>query len=94
MQVDLITHDDLLRMTRDLMREIKEIKAMVSARSKEQGTDWVKSTEVQKLLKISKGTLQSMRLNGTIAYSKVGGVLYYAMSDIEALLQSRKTQNN
>lgn len=89
MQVDLITRDDLYRMKRDILKEIKDILAI---QSKEQ-VQWIKSTEVREILKISAGTLQTMRLNGTIPYSKLGGVLYYAKADIEQLLKENKIQN-
>jgi hypothetical protein len=43
----------------------------------EQPTQWLKSSEVRKLLKISSGTLQNLRINGTLNFYKIGGILYY-----------------
>lgn len=45
-----------------------------------------KSYEVRKLLNISAGTLQNLRINGTLAYTKIGGLMYYKYSDIEKVL--------
>jgi hypothetical protein len=48
---------------------------------------WLKSHEVRKLLKISPGTLQHLKANGTIPYSKMGGVHYYDYEKIQQLLR-------
>ena len=47
---------------------------------------WLKSSEVRKLLKISPGTLQTLRANGTLKYSKVGGIIYYDQDHVQELL--------
>ena len=89
MAVEIITKDDLLRFKRDLLAELVEI-------LKEKTVDkpeWIKSPQVRKLLHISAGTLQNLRVNGTLPYTKIGGVIYYAVADIEKVLQSKKTQN-
>lgn len=86
MQVDLVTREDLLRMQRTIIMEIKSLKDA----SANEPTQWIKSPEVMEMLRISKGKLQQMRLNGSLPYSKVGGVIYYAKADIEKLLQSKK----
>ena len=48
--------------------------------------DWLDSNEVKKLLKISERTLQTLRSNGTLAYSKLNGKLYYRRQDLQELL--------
>jgi len=52
---------------------------------------WLKSYEVRKLLNISPGTLQHMRLSGTIPYTKVGNILLYDATDIDKLLNEKKS---
>lgn len=52
---------------------------------------WLKSHEVRKLLSISPGTLQHLKANGTIPYSKVGGIHYF---DYEAIQQILLKSNN
>jgi len=42
------------------------------------------------MLKISPGTLQNLRVNGTIRYTKIGGILYYKQEDIHRLLEGKK----
>lgn len=46
-----------------------------------------------KLLGISPGTLQNLRINGTIPYTKIGGVLYYDHSEIMEVLEKNKVHN-
>ena len=50
----------------------------------------LKSSEVRKLLKISPGTLQNLRINGTLSFTKIGSIIYYSYEDIEAMLDSNK----
>lgn len=38
------------------------------------------------MLEISPGTLQTLRTNGTIRYSKIGGIFYYKYKDILKIL--------
>uniref|UniRef100_UPI0025C5CFA9 helix-turn-helix domain-containing protein n=1 Tax=Flavobacterium sp. UBA6046 TaxID=1946552 RepID=UPI0025C5CFA9 len=51
---------------------------------------WLKSNEVRKLLNISPGTLQNLRINGTLSYTKIGCILYYPYQDIEKLMEHNK----
>lgn len=47
---------------------------------------WLKSNQVRKMLNISPGTLQNLRINGTLRYTKVGSILYYKAEDIDKLM--------
>ena len=49
--------------------------------------------EVMKLLGISPGPLQNMRINGTIPYTKVGGILYYDYHEIMGVLENNRVHN-
>ncbi|MGY0039324.1 helix-turn-helix domain-containing protein [Pedobacter sp. NJ-S-72] len=42
---------------------------------------------MRKLLNISPGTLQNLRINGTLRFTKVGSMLYYKLDDINTLLE-------
>lgn len=86
MAVEIITKDDLMRFKRDLLTELHEL---IKEKTQEQ-PQWIKSPQVRKLLNISPGTLQNLRINGTLPYTKVGGVIYYSMADLEKVMQSRK----
>ena len=44
-------------------------------------------------LKISPGTLQNLRINGTLPYTKIGGLIYYDSAELEELMENNKIQN-
>lgn len=83
MPAQIITTDDL----RDFKVELlEEIRVLISEQKTSVTKKWMKSVEVRKLLNISPGTLQTLRINGTLPYTKIGGTNYYNASDIEVLL--------
>lgn len=86
MNVELITRDDLEKFKNDLLDEIRHLQ-LYPRKKGEESKPWLKSFEVRKLLGISAGTLQNLRINGTLPFSKVGGLLYYKYEDIEKLLK-------
>jgi hypothetical protein len=55
---------------------------------------WLKSHQVRKLLNISPGTLQTLRSNGTIPHTRVGGIIYYDSAEIEKVMVSHKRPIN
>lgn len=86
MEIEIITREDLNEFRNLLLNDLKEI-----LQSKpEQTKQWLKSNEVRKLLNISPGTLQNLRINGTITYTKIGGILYYSSADLDKLLEENK----
>ncbi|EKT3958533.1 helix-turn-helix domain-containing protein [Flavobacterium psychrophilum] len=86
MAIEVITREDLNEFRILLLADLKEILQTKTQLIKQ----WLKSSEVRKLLNISSGTLQNLRINGTLSYTKVGGTMYYAYSDIEKLLNGNK----
>lgn len=86
--MELITKQDLEQFKSELLTEIKRlIQPDGSSHSNKQ---WLKSNEVRKLLKISPGTLQNLRINGTLSFTKVGSIMYYKLEDINGLLEGGK----
>ncbi len=51
---------------------------------------WLKSNEVKALLRISNGTLVTMRTNGTLPYTKIGNIIYYDQEDITTILTAKR----
>ena len=49
--------------------------------------DWIDGQEVMQKLKISPRTLQTLRSNGTIPFTRIGHKLYYLKQDIERILR-------
>jgi hypothetical protein len=83
----LITVGDLEKFRNDLIHEIKSLlKEGTSTPAKK----WLKSTEVKKLLGISTGTLQNLRMNGSLSYSKLGGIIFYDYNEIAKLLKDNE----
>ena len=48
--------------------------------------DWIDNQIVMQLLHISSRTLQTLRSNGTLPYSRINNKIYYRRSDIERIL--------
>ncbi len=82
----LITMEDLNEFRSLLLNDLKRIIQSKPLQQKQ----WLKSNEVRKLLNISPGTLQNLRINGTLTYTKIGGIMYYDQTDIEKLLNGNK----
>jgi len=89
---------DLIPMLLALSQQIKEIKMMVQllrqSRAVVLNDSWLDNQEVLQLLHISLRTLQTLRSNGTLPYSKIRGKFYYKVSDIEQLLQENYYNHN
>jgi hypothetical protein len=83
----LITIDDLQQFKKQLLDEL------LLALKKQSGLvpkKWLKSHELRRLLKISPGTLQTLKSSGVIPYTKIGGVHFYDYEDIQRLLELGK----
>lgn len=83
MPAQIITTDDLHEFKVELLDEIRII---ISEQKSNNTKKWLKSVEVRRLLNISPGTLQTLRINGTLPYIKIGGTNYYNATDIEKIL--------
>jgi hypothetical protein len=53
--------------------------------------DWVDSQIVMQTLHISPRTLQTLRSNGTLPYSRIGSKIYYRKRDILKILSDNYT---
>ena len=87
MAIEIITKSDLDEFRNLLLADLQVI---IQGKTNQQ-TQWLKSNEVRKLLNISHGTLQNLRVNGTLSFSKVGSILYYPFADIEKILEQNTT---
>lgn len=92
MATTIITQEDLQVFKTELLEEIEKL--ILQKPDPVPEGKWLKSHQVQRLLGISPGTLQNLRINGTIPYSKVGGVIFYAQEDINAIMQHYKRNAN
>jgi hypothetical protein len=53
--------------------------------------DWIDNQDVMRTLHISPRTLQTLRSNGTLPFSRIGNKLYYRRQDIEKILSDNYT---
>lgn len=86
MAIEVLTKDDLNQFKSELLAEITQL-VVASPQPKQK---WLKSKEVLDLLTISPGTLQNLRINGTLSFTKIGGTIYYDHEDIIKILETNK----
>ncbi|RAV29217.1 helix-turn-helix domain-containing protein [Sinomicrobium soli] len=90
MPANIITTDDLRVFKEELLEDLRQLlQSHSSGRSKK----WLRSSEVMELLHLSPGTLQNLRVTGTLPYSKIGGIIYYDAEDIERLMEDSRIDN-
>jgi hypothetical protein len=83
MAQEIITLDDLQKFRLQLLEDLKVLLQQPSHSQKQ----WLKSSEVRKMLGISHGTLQKLRIRNLIPYQKIGGLMFYRYDDIIKLLE-------
>ncbi|MEC7769824.1 MAG: helix-turn-helix domain-containing protein [Bacteroidota bacterium] len=91
MGATIITTEDLMEFKMELLEDIKELLENHNVHSNKK---WIKSHEVRELLGISPGTLQNLRINGTLPFTRIGGVLYYDQGEIMEILERNKVHNH
>lgn len=89
MPAQIVTTDDLREFKVELLEDFKK---MLKEHSGQPIKKWLKSYEVRKILSISPGKLQNLRVNGSLPYTRIGGVIYYDYNDIQNMLQNNKKQ--
>ena len=83
MSVEIITKQDLEVFKQELLTALQDLLQVHPTDQKK----WLKTNEVRKILKLSPGTLQNLRINGTLPYTKIGGVYFYPHDEIIKLLR-------
>jgi hypothetical protein len=89
MAAQIATTEDFEEFKKELLEELSQLLDFKLGNVRR----WLKSDEVQRMLKLSPGTLQTLRLNGTIPYTKVGGTIFYDLEDINRILTESKQQH-
>ncbi|MCQ6957337.1 helix-turn-helix domain-containing protein [Mucilaginibacter aquariorum] len=82
MAAEIITKEDLVEFEDRLLDKIKKM----MAQSTDQPRKWLRSAQVRKMLNISPNTLTSLRVNGIIKFTRLGGIMYYNNDDINQML--------
>ena len=81
MAIEIVTKEDLQIFKTELLSELQLMINSKTGPTKK----WLRSPEVRKLLNISLGTLQNLRINGTLKTQKIGGIIYYDYSEIDSV---------
>mgnify|MGYP001181319935 CR=1 FL=1 len=91
MPTSIITTEDLREFKMELLDDIKNL---LTKQSSGKIKRYLKSSEVMDLLQISPGTLQNLRINGTLPYTKVGGIIYYDAEEIQNVMDTNRVQHD
>lgn len=90
MPTSIITTDDLREFKMELLDDIKKLLVKQASGTLKR---YLKSPEIIELLQISPGTLQNLRINGTLPYTKVGGIIYYDAEEIQNMMATNRLQH-
>ncbi|SDE61179.1 helix-turn-helix domain-containing protein [Cellulophaga baltica] len=91
MPTTIITSDDLREFKMELLDDIKNL---LSKQANGSLKKYLKSSEVMEILQVSPSTLQTLRINGTLPYTKVGGILYYDSEEIHKVMTANRVHNS
>jgi len=83
MTVELITKDDLEQFRQSMLQDLK----LLLTKRTEEPQKYLKSYQVKNMLKISGGTLHTLRANGTLKFTRIGHIIYYNYEDIMQLME-------
>ena len=81
--IERSTYEELLTSFNSFVTKMKEM----AGRGNDKGLgDWLDNQDVCQMLNISPRTLQTLRDNGTLAYSQINRKVYYKPEDVESVL--------
>jgi hypothetical protein len=86
-----VTKEDLQQFGLLLINQIKSIfeKELIQDKDDILSPEWLKGRAVRKLLDISAGSLQNLRISGKVRYRKVLGSYYYNKADLLAMFDKK-----
>ncbi len=85
MAIEIITKEDLEAFRLTLLNDIR----LLITNSKSESKEWLRCADVRKMLKISTGTIQNLRISGKLKSKKVGGIHFYKLTDIENMVSGK-----
>jgi hypothetical protein len=91
MAANIVTLEDLQNFKQEILSEIQKLFSQKPGATTKK---WLKSHEVRELLTVSPGTLQNMRVNGTLPFTKIGSVIFYDIDDIQKMIQDNKSNTD
>lgn len=83
----LVTVEDLENFKLEIITVIRQVITDSNGRPVKK---WLKSAEARKLIGVSPGKLQTIKDNGMLAYTKIGGNIYYDQDDLFRLFDDHR----
>jgi len=81
--IDRSTYEELLTSFNSF---VSQMKAMAGRGTDKRLGEWLDNQDVCQILNISPRTLQTLRQNGTLAYSQIEHKVYYKPEDVECII--------
>ena len=81
--IERSTYEELLTSFNNF---VNQMKAMAGRGTDKRLGDWLDNQDVCQILNISPRTLQTLRQNGTLAYSQIEHKTYYKPEDVERVI--------
>jgi len=85
MAIEIITKDDLEAFRKTLLLDIR----VLLCEKRQDHTEWLRCADVRKMLKVSTGTVQNLRITGKLKSQKVGGIHFYKLTDVQNMLNGK-----
>lgn len=83
MNLNVVTADDLKMLKDEIIKEVKKC-----FKEPKDEIEWLKTSDVKKILGCSEGTLCNLRASGMLPYSKINGTIYISKSELNKLFIS------
>lgn len=72
-----------------ILQELKHLRVEIRRNNNTNIDNWIDSHDLSKKLHVSSRTLQRMRKNGTLKFSKVQGKIFYRLEDVLQMLSEK-----
>lgn len=86
MNVNIVTQEEF----QALSSKVEKVLELLKNNKPTVESEWLKSSEVKKILKCSDTSLKNYRDNEIIPSTRIGGTFYYAKKDVENMLSKEK----
>ena len=86
MEIISIERSTLEELLTNFNRFVAQMKEMASRGKEKRLGEWLDNQDVCQILNISPRTLQTLRDNGTLAYSQIERKVYYKPEDVKRIL--------
>ena len=87
MEVVIISKGKYEEMVGKLNLLSDRVNEIIGKREEGKLSRWMDNQDVCQLLRISPRTLQTLRDNGTLAYSQIGHKIFYKPEDVQSIVQ-------